>query len=301
MRRTTSFSPTRLVIIPARGGSIGVKRKCSRRVGDVPLLVRSIQTAAHAASVDRIIVSTDDAEYAELAVANGGEVPFLRPPELATSTSSIVDTIAHLCQAIEQAEGELPAFLCLLQPTSPFTQPEDLDDAFALFDADTDAVTSVCESPAHPHWLRYCDDEGWMSPLRNLTVPPHTSRQAVQRVFCLNGAVYWVRTAAFLRYNCFLPERSRAFEMPVERSLDIDSEFDLKVAALLAEEEKHEVHAHHRRARGQSQWGPRVGQKHAARRPRRRRRRGQVPHLYGRACDDRANALGLVHEARARA
>lgn len=227
-------------IIPARAGSKGIPRKCEQPVGGTPLLVRAAVAAREARSVHRVLLSTDDEGFADLGRRHGAEVPFLRPPELAHDTAPITDVVRHLCEALYQREGALPRFLVLLQPTSPFVTAIDIDAAFDRFDDRADAVVSVCESEVKPDWMRRVDADGYLRPLPpQLDRPQHTPRQQMPTTYRVNGAIYWIRTDVFLRSNSFLPPATRPYVMPQERSVDIDTPFDLKFANWLAGEWDH--------------------------------------------------------------
>ncbi len=230
-----------IAVIPARGGSRGLPRKAEAEVAGVPLLVRTIRAALGARSVGRVVVSTDDQRYADLARKHGADIPFLRDPSLASDTSSIRDVVEDLLRRICR-HGLAPVSMVLLQPTSPFTRSSDIDQAFALLN-DCDAVASVCESDVQPDWLRQTNEEGWLAPIAQLAVPQHTARQAMPTVFRLNGAIYWVRLDSFARERTFLPRRTRAYCMPRERSVDIDTPADLALARWLADTqlEHHQV------------------------------------------------------------
>ncbi len=226
-----------LAVIPARGGSKGVLRKCAREVGGVPLLVRAVKAALAAKTVARAIVSTDDPDFAELAKKAGAEVPFLRPPEFATDTASVVDAVAHLLTTLKKTEGFSPDFVVLLQPTAPFTRAADIDRAFkAMASSGADAAVSVCQSEVRPDWLRRIGPDGFIAPLFKLDAPQHTPRQAMPPSYRLNGAVYWIRTGVLLEGRSFIPPKCAPYEMPAERSIDIDAELDLKIADFLAKE-----------------------------------------------------------------
>ncbi len=229
-----SFSNSTLAIIPARAGSKGIKRKCEQMVNSVRLITRSITCAKEAASINRIIVSTDDVDFAQQATENGAEVPFLRPTDLAQDNSLIADVVLHLCQSILDSEKILPSALVLIQPTSPFVTSGDIDDAYSKLTNNVDAVVSVCESEVYPDWLRKCNQHGWLIPLSHLELPQHTPRQKMNKIIRINGAIYWVRTKVFLDKLTFLPEKTAPFEMPSIRSIDIDNEIDLKLANLIA-------------------------------------------------------------------
>ncbi len=230
-----SFHPGKTwAVVPARGGSKGIPDKCSRPVGGVPLLARTVATAKAASTIGRTIVSTDTADLARLATDAGADVPFLRPTELATDTASTIDAVDHLFRNINEG---LPEYLVLLQPTSPFVTPDDIDQAFKLFTRDIDAVCSTCESEVNPDWLRRPNDDGYLSPVVTLDQAQHTPRQSMPKTYRLNGGIYWVRTVIFISQCTFLPPRTIPYEMPVERSIDIDTPRDLDYANWLCEKE----------------------------------------------------------------
>lgn len=225
-----------LAVIPARGGSKGVSRKCARNVGGSSLLSRSISSALKSNSVQRVIVSTDDQEFADIAKSKGAEVPFLRPNHLATDTASTIDAVIHLLEELKKREEYIPGYTLLIQPTTPFVSYDDIDEAFSLLNSDNCAAVSVCESEVNPDWMRRMNKEGFIEPVIKLDVPQHTARQAMPLTYRLNGAIYWIRTSVLLEERTFLPEKTVAYVMPVERSVDIDNEFDLKIADFIAHE-----------------------------------------------------------------
>jgi len=235
----TTFSNTRLAVIPARSGSKGIKRKCEQPVGGIPLLTRSITSAKQAKTVDRVIVSTDDQKFAELAQESEAEIPYLRPAKLAADNSSVVDAVIHLCNYLKYIESSLPSYILLIQPTSPFVTYNDIDEAFSLFKGSTKAVVSVCESEIYPDWLRKCDSNGWLTSLSELEVLQHTPRQLMGKILRLNGAIYWIKTKTFIDKTTFLPQKTKPFIMPHIRSIDIDNETDLRLANILASELNH--------------------------------------------------------------
>ncbi|MEK7358375.1 MAG: acylneuraminate cytidylyltransferase family protein, partial [Bdellovibrionota bacterium] len=137
-----------LGVIPARGGSKGILRKNVRNLGGKPLIAWTIEATRSSRYLDRVIVSTDDREIAEVSVAHGAEVPFLRPAELASDTATSPQVLAH-------ALGECPGFdlAVLLQPTSPLRETADIDVCIELCvrNAATSAVSvkTVDVHPAH--------------------------------------------------------------------------------------------------------------------------------------------------------
>src|SRR5262245_4221554 len=218
-----------LGVIAARGGSKGLPRKNILPLGGKPLIAWSIEAAARSKALDRAVVSTDDVEIAEAAKRAGGDVPFLRPPELATDTASIIDAVLHAVDAT----GDDYSDVVLLQATSPLRTSADIDDAIALYrKAGASSCVAVTQVQKGPWWMYRMDDRGRIQPL----LGAHGSanrRQDQPSAYLPNGAVY-VAAIEWLRHaRTFYCEDTVAFVMPPERSCDIDTALDLKLAELL--------------------------------------------------------------------
>lgn len=224
------MSPLVYAIIPARAGSKGVPGKNLRDLGGLPLLAHSVCAAAGAGCVGRILLSTDSLEIAEVGKAYGAETPFLRPDDLAGDESPVSDAVCHLVETLSHVEGVLPDYLLLLQPTSPFRTSDDIDSAFRLLQqSGGHALVSVTEAQSHPLLCRAIGDDGVLAPF--IDSPLNTARrQDLPPAYVLNGAVYLIRTDTFLESGSFCPPGAIAYVMPQDRSLDIDTELDLKQA-----------------------------------------------------------------------
>lgn len=217
-----------LALIPARGGSKGVPGKNLCQVGGVSLIARAIQSAKQSHYIDRLIVSSDDQAILNEARGHGCEVPFVRPEELAQDATPGVDPVLH---ALEQLPGF--DYVVLLQPTSPFRRAQDIDAAIEqCIDACAPFCVSVSEPKSHPQWCFRVDDQQHLHSLYPGEGVTH--RQALEQVVALNGAVYVANTQALQEHKTFLTEQTVVSKMPVERSLDIDTHFDLQVAQLLS-------------------------------------------------------------------
>lgn len=215
-----------LAVIAARGGSKGIPRKNVRLLGDLPLIAWTVRAALAAKCISRVVVSTDDAEIAMVAREAGAEVPFMRPAALASDTATSVDVMTH---ALE----ELPGFeqAVLLQPTSPFRTATDLDEGFALWMGapGLGGCVSVYEAQDSP-WLMYRTKGGGRLE-RLLPIPPAgLRRQDLPTAFMLNGAFYFVNVSRFFEEQQLVFEDGLGFEMPVERSIDIDVPADFDAA-----------------------------------------------------------------------
>lgn len=224
-----------LGVIPARGGSKGVPRKNVIDVVGRPLLAWTVDAARASTVIDHLVLSTDSDEIASVGRALGCDVPFRRPPELASDTAGAVDVALHAASA-------MPGFdiVVLLQPTSPQRTAADIDATCRLLDAGkVDAAVSVTLAQEHPMWMYRLTAASALEPL--LADPAMTARrQELPPVYLLNGAVYAIGVDALRRYCTFVPPGTRGHVMPRERSLDIDTNEDLAEFRRLVAEEKHE-------------------------------------------------------------
>lgn len=210
-----------LAIIPARGGSKGVPRKNIRNVAGKPLIVWTIEEAKKSGYIDRLVVSTDDQEIADTAIRGGGEVPFLRPAELARDDTPGISPVIHMLTTIHPAYD----LVVLLQPTSPFRTVEDIDGAIALMASrNAKACVSVVEPDKSPFWMYSVDDAGHLAPL---LAGAYACRQNLPPVYALNGAVYVAEVGWLIKTQAFVSDETIAYIMPKERSVDIDTETDL--------------------------------------------------------------------------
>lgn len=219
-----------LAIIPARSGSKGIVDKNIQLLRGHPLIEYSIEAARRAASIDRVIVSTDSAKIATMAASLGAEAPFLRPPELAQDDTPGIDPILHAVEWLRDQERYQPDLVCCLQPTSPLRTAADIDAALAVAAAKrADAVVSVTAALQHPRWMKCVDADGRVSDFLPGATPV-ARRQDLPPVFALNGAIYLGRTDVLLSRRTWYTERTYAYIMPAERSLDIDTAWDLALA-----------------------------------------------------------------------
>jgi CMP-N-acetylneuraminic acid synthetase len=211
---------TLLALITARGGSKGIPRKNIRPFCGKPLLLWTIDVALMAPSVDRIVVSTDDPEIAELALSVGAEVPFLRPVELASDTASGMAPVLHALEQLPEVTDVL-----LLQPTSPLRLVGDVEAIVALRrQACRAAAVSVTPSCKHPAWMYGLTPQQQLEPL--LVVPEAACRQQLPPAYALNGALYLASRHFLERERSFLTADTLGYVMPPERSVDIDSPLD---------------------------------------------------------------------------
>jgi CMP-N-acetylneuraminic acid synthetase len=218
-----------LALVNARGGSKGVPRKNIRHLHGKPLIAWSIEAGLAAASVASLVVSTEDHEIAEVAQRHGARVPFLRPPELATDTAIQLDVVRHAVSALE-AVGESYEAIVILQPTAPLRLPEDIDTALELLSSSgADSVISTCDvGGRHPLTCYTAGEGGELVPL----LPSDQRgvlRQNFGTVFWRNGAIYAVRRDVVMQQNSLYGATTLGYQMPEERSFNIDSQLDWDV------------------------------------------------------------------------
>ena len=217
-------------IVPARAGSKRIPRKNLAMVAGRPLIAWTIQAAAAAKAVARVIVSTDDAEIASAAIACGAEVPFLRPPHLATDEARSVDVVEHVLACLRE-RGEMPEAVVLMQPTSPLRTAADVDAAAHLFETSGGRPVVSVTRLEHPlQWVRRIGTAGELLPI---TDGPLDRSQDAEELYTLNGALYLIGVEALLLERSFQPPGTLAYRMPAERSIDIDEPWHLQLAEAL--------------------------------------------------------------------
>ena len=227
---------TIIAIIPARGGSKKLPRKNIRLLNGRPLIYYTIKAAQKSKYLERIIVSTEDKEIAEIAKRLGAEV-INRPRELARDETPTLPVLQHVIHHLEEKENCRPDVIVILQPTSPLRTPEDIDAAVKKFrETKCDSVVSVCEVEHPIEWM-YTLDRDRMKPLMK-DGARITRRQDAPMVYRLNGAVYVTRRETITQKNTVLAGDLRAYVMPPERSIDIDTEMDFKLAELILRESR---------------------------------------------------------------
>jgi YrbI family 3-deoxy-D-manno-octulosonate 8-phosphate phosphatase len=216
-------------IIPARGGSKGIPRKNLQTVAGSPLIVRTVRAALGASSIDRVYVTTDDDEIAEVARAAGAEI-VLRPTDLAGDTASSESALLHALTAIAELGVGEPDAVVMLQCTSPFTTPADIDGTTSLLGPD--AADSAFTAAATHSFLWRRDARGAQAVNHDAAMRPR--RQDREQEFVETGAVYAMATPGFLERGHRFFGRTDLFEVPTERALEIDTPADLALANAIA-------------------------------------------------------------------
>ena len=222
-----------LAVIPARGGSKGLPGKNVRPVAGTPLIVHAIELAKRCPEIAETLVSTDSEQIAQVARAAGGNVPFLRPRELARDDTPTLPVLQHAVRYWEERGGEIDTVL-LLQPTNPLRLPRDVSEAAALLAQDPAAVgvMSVSEMEHHPRYV--CVEDDGRGHLRRAfrDTPQATRRQELPTMYRINGMLYLWRRDYLMGVSAIDLDhhQHRMLVLPQERAIDIDTEYDLQLA-----------------------------------------------------------------------
>lgn len=218
---------TLLGIIPARGGSKGIPRKNIRLVNGKPLIAWTIEQARRSKYIDRVVLSTDDDEIMRIAITYGCEVPFRRPSELAEDNTPGIDPVLHVIEKIPGYD-----YVVLLQPTSPLRTAEDIDNCFSLcVECGAPACVSVTRCAENPYLMFWRDQSLRLTPLFAES-GRIAYRQQLPEAVRLNGAVYVARSQWLKETRSFITSETIGYEMPADRSVDIDTEADLRAVDL---------------------------------------------------------------------
>jgi CMP-N,N'-diacetyllegionaminic acid synthase len=221
---------TIIAVIPARGGSKGIPRKNLALVDGKPLIAYSIEAAKGAKTIDRIIVSTDDAEIAKVSAQWGAEIPFMRPADLANDAAPMLGVLQHALEWCENTVGPVEAVV-LLQPTSPLRNALHIDEAVALFRAQApSSVVSVIDVPHqfNPVSVMSFEDGVLMPFLKDKKTA--TRRQDKPKVYARNGPAVLVCSPDTLKSGELYGDRCVPYVMSAQESLDIDEPEDLRRA-----------------------------------------------------------------------
>jgi len=222
-----------LALIPARSGSKRLPHKNSLNFGGKPLIAWSIDAGLQSKYVDRVVVSTESNAIAAIAKHYGADIPFIRPEILASDTATTIDVVRHAISMLEK-ENDFYDYILLLQPTSPLRNTKHIDEAFELLiSKSAHGIIGITEVEHPVEWTNTLPMDNSME---DFFLPEYRDirSQDFPVRYRINGAIYLNKIENVLSEgSLFLNEKCYAYNMPRTVSLDIDSNFDFKIAEFM--------------------------------------------------------------------
>lgn len=226
-----------IAVIPARSGSKRVPLKNIKSIAGKPLIAWTLDAAKKSKYIDNITVSTDSSKIANIVRKLGVKVPFLRPEKLAQDNVPSIDVVIHAI-SFHKNNGVIFDMVVLLHPTCPLRTSADIDQAIELFFKKmAKAVISITEAFKPPLWMNTLPANQSMKNFISKKVR-RLSTQKLPQYFQLNGAIFIGTIDYIKKNNGFFGNKTFAFIMPKERSIDIDEILDFKLAEVLLKEHK---------------------------------------------------------------
>lgn len=217
-----------IAIIPARSGSKGLKNKNIKLLNGKPLIAYTIEAALASNMFDEVMVSTDSVEYAHIAKEYGAAVPFLRSEKTSSDTASSWEMVSEVLGEYKKLGKEFDTF-CLLQPTSPLRDEEDIVKAYEVFfESASVGVVSVCETEHSPMFCNQLPENKELTDF--IKRSENKRRQEMGTFYRINGAIYIFSIDEFEKDNFLYRKGSYAYVMEKEKSIDIDTAYDFKIA-----------------------------------------------------------------------
>jgi CMP-N-acetylneuraminic acid synthetase len=225
-------------VIPARGGSKGIPRKNLAPLLGKPLLAYTIEAAKASGFLTDIVVSTEDQEIAAVSRDCGAQVPFYRPPELASDKALSLPVVMHALREMEQLTSKPYDIVVMLQPTSPLRSAHDIDSGIQLLlDTGADSVISVVDVGGHhPFRMKRVVGQNFLINFIDQGFEDMRPRQELPPVYIRSGALYVVRRSVLAEQHTFVGGDCRAYVMPEVRAINIDTRLDLMFAEQLLRE-----------------------------------------------------------------
>lgn len=229
-----------LYLITARGGSKGIPGKNIRKIAGIPLVGFKAIAALQSKFCSRLVISTDSPEIRDVAIQYGAEAPFLRPAELATDTASSVDVIWHAVQWLEQEAREHYDAVMLLEPSSPFTRPDDFNSAVAIMQQrDADVVVGMKKTEVNSVFVGPLEADGRIDRIVSAICElDKLQRQGLEPEYTMNGALYLFGWEFFKKHRAIYHSDGAVYGylMDPHHSIEIDEMIDLHWAEYLVEQ-----------------------------------------------------------------
>lgn len=223
-----------IAFVFARGGSKGLPGKNVRPLGGKPLIAWSIQHALAVKRIERVIVSTDSQEIADVARAYGAEVPFIRPAELARDDSPEWLAWRHALTYVLETSGALPDAMVSVPATAPLRLPIDIENCLDEYEkGNVDMVITVTDAHRSPYFNMVKANENGTVGLVNPPQSVIARRQDAPVVYDITTVCYVANPGFVITHNAIFEGRVHAVHVPLERSIDIDTLLDFRIAECL--------------------------------------------------------------------
>lgn len=216
-----------LAVITARAGSVRIKNKNIKKINNKPLIYYTLNEAKKNKSISKLIVSTDSKSIVNYSKKFGVEAPFIRPKNISGSNSASIDVLKHALKFYEK-KGKKYDYLAILQPTSPLRKSKHITEAFnkLIKNNKANGIISVCKSNIKKECIGNLDNK--------LKLINFSKTKSSKKIFHLNGAIYifksyYLKGISKINYS----DKIYAYVMPRKYSLDIDDNYDFKIAKIL--------------------------------------------------------------------
>ena len=223
-----------VAFIFARSGSKGLPNKNVKLFAGKPLIAHSIEQALTVKRIERVIVSTDSEEIAQISLRYGAEIPYLRPVELVQDESPELLSWRHGLEFLRNTTGSLPQVMISLPPTSPLRWPQDIENCLDEFQKDdADVVITVTNAHRNPYYNMVKANENGSFNLVNQSKSKITRRQDAPQIYDVTTLCYVARPKFVMTHDSIFEGKVKAVEVPNQRSIDIDSLLDFEIAEFL--------------------------------------------------------------------
>ena len=224
-----------IAIIPARGGSKGLPHKHVLPLANKPLIAYTIEAALQSKKINRVIVTTDDKQIADISRNYGSEV-IIRSHDLSNDSTPTEPVIKHVVNLLDTSNYK-PDIIVTLQPTSPLRTPQQIDDALSIIlSNNVDSVIGLKEVKEHPYKMKKIENN-YVIPFLQIKLR-NNRRQDMPVLYKENGAIYITKYDLLMNENKLIGEYVKPFIMSDETSIDIDTLLDFKVVECLMESKK---------------------------------------------------------------
>ena len=232
-----------LAIIPARGGSKGIKNKNLKKINNKPLIKYTLDSVKKCKLIDDIIVSTDSVQIKKYCEAFDIEVPFLRPKYLSTDKALTVDVALHGLKKYSQLTNKKFDYVIILQPTTPFRTNKFIDQSISLaINNDVDALTSLTDVGAnHPYRMYTLGKNSLIKPiLQNESTM--VARQLLPKFYIRSGEIYLIKSKILKKHKTLLPPKTIGLVNNYSPNVNIDTINDIYMAEIISKNEKNFNH-----------------------------------------------------------